>query len=90
MTLSVLSPEQLRQQIRVRLARGRLPAVDGVYRHHRGGGEACAVCRRAVNDDGAAFGAGNPPLVLVAHQACYALWREESLVASAPRIPGRA
>jgi hypothetical protein len=86
----VLSSEQLRQQIRIRLARGRLPAADGVYRHRPGGGEACAVCRRAVNADGAAYGVGNPPRILVAHQACYALWREESLDAYPPRIPGRS
>ena len=38
MTTSLLSPEQLSQQIRVRLAQERLPGADGVYKTHRGTG----------------------------------------------------
>ena len=90
MSLSVLSSQQLRQQIRVRLERGRLPLVDGVYRPHRGvDGESCAVCRRTVEGDDSTCRVGDPSLGLVAHMACYTLWREESLVDRAPRIPGR-
>jgi hypothetical protein len=89
-TLSRLSSPQLRLQIRIRLERGRLPSVPGVYRHHRGmSGESCAVCRRSVEGDEGAYSVGNPPLTLVAHRECYTLWREESLLERAPRIPGR-
>jgi hypothetical protein len=88
MTMSLLSAEQLRQQVRVRLAQGRLPSVDGVYKNRRGTGRPCMVCRRLVEarevecDETDRAGA-----VLVAHEACYMLWREESVSWQVPRRP---
>ena len=83
MTTSLLSVEQLRQQVRVRLAQGRLPIAGGVYRTHRGTGRPCVVCRRAV----AAAEAQCEVDGVGAHEACYMLWREESVLFLTPRRP---
>jgi hypothetical protein len=75
MTATLLSVDQLRQQIRVRLAQGRLPLVSGGYKTRSGTGHPCAVCRRAVEAPEVECGAGE----FTAHDACYMLWREESV-----------
>ena len=80
MTLSSLSADQLRQQVRVRLAQGRLPAVDGVYKNRRGTGRPCMVCRRLVESGEIECNeTDRAGAILVAHEACYILWREESV-----------
>jgi hypothetical protein len=84
MTTSLLSPEQLSQQIRVRLAQERLPGADGVYKTRRGAGRPCIICRRAIEAD-VAFEVAVPGAVLTAHEACYMLWREQSVSCLAPR-----
>jgi hypothetical protein len=87
MTTSLLSTDQLRQQIRVRLVQGRLPTAGGVYKRRRGMGRVCLVCRRAIDrTDMECETAESGRIVLTAHEACYVLWREESL---AYRIEGR-
>jgi len=78
MTTSSLSDEQLKQQIRVRLAQRRLPVIDGVYKTHRGTGRPCIVCRRAIEAPEVERELDGVGVVLIAHEACYALWREES------------
>jgi len=87
MTTSLLSPEQLSQQIRVRLAHDRLPGADGVYKTHRGMGRPCIICRRAIETPGMAFEVAGAGDVLTAHEACYTLWREQSVSRFAPRRP---
>ena len=88
MTTSSLSTEQLRQQVRVRLAQGRLPAVDGVYKNRRGTGRPCMVCRRLVASDEIEYGEiDRAGAVLVAHEACYVLWRQESVSRHSERRP---
>ena len=87
MTTSLLSVEQLRQQVRVRLAQGRLPTVGGVYKTHRGTGRPCVVCRRAVEAAEAQCEVDGVGVVLIAHEACYTLWREESVLFLTPRRP---
>jgi hypothetical protein len=78
--MSLLSPDQLRQQIRVRLAHSRLAIVGGVYKRHRGAGQPCIVCRRAVElADVQCDVTESGRAVLMAHEACYMLWREESV-----------
>ena len=80
MTTSLLSTDQLRQQIRVRLVQGRLPTAGGTYKRQRGTGRACLVCRRAIDrTDMECETAESGRVVLTAHEACYMLWREESL-----------
>ena len=87
MTTSLLSPEQLSQQIRVRLAQERLPGANGVYKTRRGTSPPCIICRRAIDATDVAFEVADAGAVLTAHEACYVLWREQSVSSLAPRRP---
>jgi hypothetical protein len=87
MTTSLLSSDQLRQQIHVRLAQGRLPIAGGVYKTHRGTGRPCVVCRRAVGAAEPQCEVDGVGVVLIAHETCYMLWREESMSSLAPTRP---
>ena len=87
MTTSLLSPEQLSQQIRVRLAQERLPGANGVYKTRRGTSPPCIICRRAIEATDVAFEVADAGAVLTAHEACYMLWREESVSSLLPRRP---
>jgi hypothetical protein len=82
---TLLSTEQWRQQIRVRLAQRRLFPASGVYRIRRGSGQPCLVCRRDVGRTEVEYEVGGAGVVLVAHEACYMLWREESVIQSGSR-----
>jgi len=82
MTTSLLSEEQLRQQIRVRLVQGRLLPVGGAYKIHKGTGRPCIVCRREIAPTEIEHEADGPGVVLIAHEACYRLWQEESVIQS--------
>ena len=81
------SDDELRRQIRARLSEARLPAVDGVSKSHRGTGRPCIVCRRAIDATEVERELDGVVVVLIAHEACYALWREESVSSLAPRRP---
>ena len=75
------SDDELRGQVRARLAEGRLPTVDGVSQSHRGTGRPCIVCRRAVEPiEVEREVTGCSGVVLTAHEECYKPWREESRV----------
>ena len=75
------SDDELRGQVRTRLAEGRLPTVAGVSQSHRGTGRPCIVCRRAVEPTEVEREVtGCSGVVLTAHEACYKPWREESRV----------
>ena len=87
MSTSLLSEEQLRQQLHVRLAQGGLPIAYGVYKTHRGTGRPCVVCRRAIEAGEPQFEVDGVGVVLLAHGACYVLWREESVSSLGPRRP---
>ena len=87
MTTSLLSPEQLSQQIRVRLAQERLPGANGVYKTRRGTSGSCIICRRAIEATDVAFEVADAGVVLTAHEACYMLWREQSVSSLLPRRP---
>jgi hypothetical protein len=87
MTTSLLSPEQLSQQIRVRLAQERLPGANGVYKTRRGTSPPCIICRRAIDATDVAFEVADAGAVLTAHEACYMLWREQSVSSLAPMRP---
>ena len=71
--------DELRRQVRARLAEGRLPAIDGVSKSNRGTGRPCIVCRRAIESTEVERELDGVGVVLIAHEACYALWREESV-----------
>ena len=87
MTTSLLSPDQLRQQIHVRLTQGRLPIAGGVYKTHRGTGRPCIVCRCAVEAAETQCEIDGVGVVMIAHETCYMLWREESVSSRGPRRP---
>jgi hypothetical protein len=73
--------DELREQVRARLAEGRLPPADRVSRSHRGTGRPCIVCRRAVEPvEVEREVTGRSGVVLTAHEECYGPWREESRV----------
>lgn len=72
------SDDELRRQIRARLFEGRLPPINGVSKSHRGTGRPCIVCRRAIEAAEVERELDGVGVVLIAHEACYVLWREES------------
>ena len=76
---SAASDDELRQQIRARLSEARLPPVNGVSRSSRGTGRPCIVCRRAIEPTEVERQVGALGVFLCAHEACYKLWREESV-----------
>jgi hypothetical protein len=80
MTTSLLTAEQLKQQIRLRLADGRLPTIRaGIYKTHRGTGRHCLVCRHEIGPNEVEYDIDGAGVVLIAHELCYTLWREESM-----------
>ena len=81
------SENELRRQIRTRLSEARLPAVDGVSNPHPGTGRPCIVCRRAIEPTEVERQLDGVGIVLIAHEARYTLWREESVLLLAPRRP---
>ncbi len=75
------SDDELRGQVRARLAEGRLTPIHGVSQSHRGTGRPCIVCRRAVEPiEVEREVTGCSGVVLTAHEECYEPWREESRV----------
>ena len=71
--------DDLRRQVRARLSDRRLPLLDGgVSKSHRGTGRPCIVCRRAIEPTQVERELDGVEIVLIAHEACYVLWREES------------
>jgi hypothetical protein len=76
---SAASDGELRQQMRARLSEARLPPVNGVSRSSRGTGRPCIVCRRAIEPIEVERQVEGVGVFLYAHEACYKLWREESV-----------
>jgi hypothetical protein len=76
---SGIPDDELRRQIRVRLSEARLPAVDGASKSQPGTGRPCIVCRRAIDPTEVERQLDGVEIVLIAHEACYMLWREESV-----------
>lgn len=75
-----------RQQVRARLSEGLLPFANGISRSHRGTGHPCVVCHRAIEPTEVEREVQGPAVFLLAHEACYKLWREESVAVA----PGRS
>jgi hypothetical protein len=71
--------DELRRQIRARLSEGRLIPADGLSKSHRGTGRPCIVCRRAVEHTEVEREIQGSGVFLYAHEACYKVWREESV-----------
>jgi hypothetical protein len=70
------SDDELRGQVRARLAEGRLLTIAGVSQSHRGTGRPCIVCRRPVEPVEVEREVTGCSGVVVT--ACYKPWREES------------
>ena len=77
---SAATDHELRRQIRTRLSEARLPAVNGVSRSSRGTGRLCIVCRRTIDPTEVERQVDGLGVFLYAHDGCYGLWREESVV----------
>jgi hypothetical protein len=76
---SAASDGELRQQMRARLSEALLPPVNGVSRSSRGTGRPCIVCRRAIEPTEVERQVESVGVFSYAHEACYKLWREESV-----------
>jgi hypothetical protein len=76
---TLLSEEQLKQQIRIRLTQGRLPAANGRYMSHRGIGRPCIVCRHEIESSEIECAVEATGTTCHAHVTCHHLWREVSL-----------
>jgi len=84
------SDDDLRLQIRARLSDNRLPMIDGPSKSHRGTGRPCIVCRRAIEPTEVERELDGVGVVLIAHEACYKLWHEESVARRKPKdVSGR-
>jgi hypothetical protein len=80
---SGVTDDELRRQIRVRLLEARLPSADGISKSHRGTGRPCVVCRRVIDSTQVEREVEGAGVFMYAHEACYKLWREESVAARA-------
>jgi hypothetical protein len=71
--------DELRQRVRRALTSGALFLVDQRSRVGRGSGKLCAVCTSAVAEDDVEYEVpGGGSGTVVAHLACYLVWRQES------------
>jgi hypothetical protein len=85
--MTASSLDELRRQVRARLAERRLPSINGVSKSHRGTGRPCIVCRRAIEVTEVERELDGVGIVLIAHEACYKLWHEESFARRAAAGP---
>jgi hypothetical protein len=70
--------KEFRQQVRERLADGRLFLAHGVSTLRRGSGRPCIVCGKTITDTQEHEVEGPRDTVALAHPDCYRVWREES------------
>jgi hypothetical protein len=68
----------LRAKIRRRLATKDLFLIGRPGRPERGSGSACAVCASVISTTEAQYSVPGPTNSVVAHLACYVVWRKES------------
>jgi hypothetical protein len=85
---SGIPDDELRRQIRARLSEARLPAVNGAWKSHPGTGRPCIVCRGAIEPIQVERQLDGVGIVLIAHEACFTLWCEESVARSRERAEG--
>jgi hypothetical protein len=85
----LIGENELKRQIHARLSEGRLGSIAGsVTKSQRGTGRPCVICRRTIEpaEVEREVSAG---VCLHAHEACYKLWREESVACRAAAGPER-
>ncbi len=70
--------EGLREQVRRRLANKELFLVNYTGRPERGSGNSCAVCATMIHTSEIQYTVSGSMRTVVAHLACYLVWRQES------------
>jgi hypothetical protein len=70
--------DEFREQVRKRLADGRLFLAGGVSLLRRGSGRPCNVCGQAITHTQEHEVEGRGDTYALAHPDCYRVWREES------------
>jgi len=78
----------LRREIRARLSQGRLVLADGLSGSRRGTRRPCIVCRGAIEPTTSSGKWKAQWVFLHAHEACYRVWRDESLAQRASTEAG--
>jgi hypothetical protein len=71
--------DALRQKVRARLAARLLFSAEGISSVRRGTGLPCIVCEKPIDSPTLEREVEGPGVVALAHPACYAIWREESI-----------
>ena len=79
--------ESLREQVRRRLAAKELFLISRRGRAEPASGNACAVCALVIDTSGVQYAVRGPTSRVVAHIACYLVWRQES---EAARLRGES
>jgi len=79
--------ESLREQVRRRLATKELFLISRKGRGERGSGNSCAVCARVISTSEIQYTVSGSTSTVVAHLACYLVWRQES---EAARLRGES
>jgi hypothetical protein len=70
--------DSLREQVRRRLANKELFLINRRGRAEPGSENACAVCALVIGTSGVQYAVRGPTSRVVAHVACYLVWRQES------------
>jgi hypothetical protein len=86
----LIGETELKRQIHARLSEGRLGSIaDSVSKSQRGTGRPSVVCRRTIGPAEVEREVESAGVCLHAHEACYRLWREESVACRAAAGPER-
>jgi len=76
--------DELRTLVRTQLSTRALFPATGISSIHRGTGRPCRVCDHPIDSPTLAREVEGSGVVVVAHPACYAIWREESAALRQP------
>ncbi len=76
--------EELRTLLRTQLSTRALFPATGISSIRRGTGRPCHVCNHPIDSPTLEREVEGPGVVVAAHPACYAIWREESAALRQP------
>jgi hypothetical protein len=79
--------DSLREQVRRRFATKELFLISRRGRAEPASGNACVVCALVIDTSGVQYAVRGPTSRVVAHVACYLVWRQES---EAARLRGES
>jgi len=74
----MLPGENLREQVRRRLANKELFLISRKGHAERGSGNSCAVCALVISTNEIQYTVSGSVKTVIAHLACYLVWRQES------------